>query len=268
MQSRFTRPLAAASFALAALIAQSANAQAPVNVAACQACHGTQGVSRNPTFPNLAGQKAGYLEAQLKAFKAKDRKNDFMNAIAGQLSEGDMHQLALYWSSLPATPIADAHGSKVAAGPAIPSRMSMPPDFPAGFTIYQTESEDGVITKRYANAVAWKAAKAGLKLPDGSIIFQVAYKAEKDAAGKEVAGAVQSYSAMESRAGWGDGIPALLRNENWDYALFGPDKARNAQLNQAPCMACHKPQDANSYVFTLDKLRMAATAAKGGPGGA
>jgi cytochrome c553 len=60
--------------------------------------------------PTSRGRKAGYLEAQLKAFKAKDRKNDFMNAIAGQLSDDDIHEFALYWSSLPATPAADAPG--------------------------------------------------------------------------------------------------------------------------------------------------------------
>ena len=50
----------------------------------------------------------------------------------------------------------------------------------------------GAIAKRYANAVAWQAAKAGRPLPNGSILFQVSYAAAKDPAGKEVAGAVQS----------------------------------------------------------------------------
>ena len=44
---------------------------------------------------------------------------------------------------------------------------------------------------------------------------------------------------------------------DWDYALFGPDGKRRDQLNQAPCLACHKPQETNSFVFTLDKLRKA-----------
>ena len=230
---------------------------APATVDACRACHGPRGISLNPTFPNLAGQKAEYLEAQLKAFKAQDRRNDFMNPIAGQLSDADMHKFALYWSSLPASPAPD--GSTAASPhPAVPSRMTMPEGFPAGFTVYQTESEDGAITKRYANAVAWQAAKAGRPLPNGSILFQVSYEAVKDASGKETAGAVQSYSAMELRAGWGAAVPTLLRNGDWDYALFAPDGARRDQLNQAPCLACHKPQEPNSYVFTLDKLRKAA----------
>ncbi len=266
MRTSYIRPMIAASFLLAALGGQSIHAQtqapgsapAPANVEACKACHGPQGISVSPTFPNLAGQKAGYLENQLKAFKAADRKNAFMNAIAAQLSADDIHQLALYWSSLPATPAADAHADAKPAGPAIPSRMTLPANFPAGFTVYQTESEGGTITKRYANAVALKAAKAGQKLPNGSILFQVGYKAEKDASGKEVAGAVTSYTGMESRAGWGDSVPALLRNGDWDYAAFAADGKRRDQLNQAPCMACHKPQEANSYVFTLDKLKAVA----------
>ena len=270
MHTRSRSLLIVGRLALAAVVgviarpvhAQSTAPPAPAAVEACKACHGPQGVSRNPTFPNLAGQKADYLEAQLKAFKAKDRKNDFMNAIAGQLSDDDIHNFAHYWSSLPATPAPDPPGA-APAGPAVPSRMTMPANFPAGFTVYQTESEGGTITRRYANSIAWRAAKAGLPLPAGSILFQVSYKAEKDASGNEVVGAVTSYSAMESRAGWGKAIPVLLRNGDWDYALFAPDGTRRDQLNQAPCLACHKPREADSYVFTLDKLRAAAHSGHG-----
>jgi len=235
------------------LIVQPLHAQStvPATVEACKACHGPQGISRNPTFPNLAGQKAEYLEVQLKAFKAKNRKNDYMNVIAGQLSDADIHSFAQFWSSLPATPAPES----ASAGPAIPSRMTLPANFPAGFTVYQTQGEDGTTTRRYANSIAWKAAKAGQPLPVGSILIQVSYKPEK---GQEGPGTVQSYSAMESRTGWGNAIPVLLRNGDWDYALFGPDGKRRDQLNQAPCLACHKPQEANSYVFTMDELRKAA----------
>jgi cytochrome c553 len=33
----------------------------------CAACHGAAGVSVSDAIPNLAAQRAGYLEAQLKA---------------------------------------------------------------------------------------------------------------------------------------------------------------------------------------------------------
>jgi hypothetical protein len=103
--------------------------------------------------------------------------------------------------------------------------------------------------------VAANAARAGKKLPDGSVILQVSYKAIKDAAGKDIAGPVQSYTGMESRSDWGKDIPLLLRNENWDYALFAADGKRHDELNEAQCLACHKPKESDSYVFTIKLLR-------------
>jgi cytochrome c553 len=228
---------------------------APMNVEACRACHGPSGVSLNPTFPNLAGQKPAYLEAQLRAFRSKDRKNDFMNVIAAQLDDTNIHDLAAYWSSMPAEPTAGAAG----LGGAIHSRMQFPRAFPAGFTLYQTEIEEGTMTRRYANAAAASAARAGGPLPDGSVILQASYKVQKDAAGRDMAGPVQSFSGMESHRNWGNDIPLLLRNENWDYALFTADGKRQDQLNEAPCLACHKPKESDSYVFTMKQLRAAAT---------
>ena len=256
MASRPLSRLLSASVLMVALGSAPALAQAPPLADACKACHGREGISSSPGTPNLAGQKADYLAGQLAAFKSKDRKNDLMAAIAGQLSDADMKGLAQYWSQLPGAS-ADAHG-QAAAGPAIPSRTTFPANFPAGFTAYQSLDGDGFVTKRYANAVAWRAARAGQPLPDGSVILQVTYDAKKDASGTMVTGPVKSYAAMESRAGWGADIPVLLRNENWDYATFGADRARRDGLNQAPCLACHKPAVATSYVFTLKLLQEAA----------
>ena len=42
--------------------------------AVCAACHGANGVSVSDTIPNLAAQRANYLEAQLKAFKDGTRR--------------------------------------------------------------------------------------------------------------------------------------------------------------------------------------------------
>jgi cytochrome c553 len=259
MTNRFTVQFAIAPILLAtgmAIQAQIATPSAPANVEACRACHGPAGVSVNPTIPNLAGQKPAYIEAQLKAFRSKDRKNDFMNVIAGQLSDAQIHDFAAYWSGMPAQPVAET-GGHAAVSAAIHSRMEFPRNFPAGFTVYQTEVEDGVMTKRYANAAAIKGARKGAKLPDGSVIVSATYTAQKDANGKDVAGPVQSYAGMESSIDWGKKIPLLLRNDNWDYALFAADGKRRDELNQAQCLACHKPKESDSYVFTLQQLREA-----------
>jgi cytochrome c553 len=253
--------LALAPILLAVCVSARAQLPTPLNVEACKACHGPSGVSLNPTIPNLAGQKPAYLESQLKAFHSKERKNDLMNAIAAQLNYADMHALAAFWSSLPAVP-SDADG-KAPVSAAIHSRMAFPENFPEGFTVYQNVIEDGVMTKRYANAVAWEAARAGRKLPNGSVILQASYQVQHDAAGKEIAGAVQSYSGMELRNNWGKDIPLLLRNENWDYALFAADGKRRDELNQAQCLACHKPRESDNYIFTMKQLRETSARPRG-----
>ena len=225
-----------------------APAAAQVDVTACQACHGTGGISRNPRIPNLAGQQTDYLVAQLRAFRGGTRKNDLMESVAAQLSDADMTALAHYWNSQSPAGMGDAHVA--ATGPAVPSRMTFPADFPNGFTLYSSANAGGAFSERYANAAALAAARAGRPLPDGSVIIVV----NRPAAGAPPAG----YAGMESRAGWGAAIPALLRNENWDFAVFDAQKVRNDRLNQAQCLACHRPQGANSHVFTMAELRAAA----------
>ncbi len=66
----------------------------------CAACHGANGVSAVPMYPNLAGQKEAYIVKQLKAFKAGTRKDPVMGPMAAPLSDADMANLAAYFSSL------------------------------------------------------------------------------------------------------------------------------------------------------------------------
>jgi len=121
--------------------------------------------------------------------------------------------------------------------------------------------------KRYANDVALRAAREGTLLPAGAAIIVANHAAQLDAAQKPVldaegrpnAGKLLSYAGMETRAGWGDDVPTLLRNGDWDYALFSAMGARRDTINEAACLACHKPIAADSYVFTIKALRAAAT---------
>jgi len=68
--------------------------------ASCAGCHGADGISKSPMFPNLKGQKAAYIVKQLKAFKAGTRKDPTMNAMAKPLSDADMANIAAYFESL------------------------------------------------------------------------------------------------------------------------------------------------------------------------
>jgi cytochrome c553 len=229
---------------------------------ACQACHGRDGISERADIPNLAGQKKDYLVNQLDAFKRGERKNELMAAIAAQLSDSDMQTLATFWSRLPAANMASAPVPSVAA---ITPRMTFPAEFPKDFSLYETIDavDEGRIVRRYANSAALEAAREGKPLPNGAIIVVTNHAVQLDAQrkpvpdsnGRAVAAEVMSYAAMESRGGWGAAVPVLLRNGDWDYALFGPDRVRIAGLSQAACLACHKPLAASSHVFTIKPLR-------------
>jgi cytochrome c553 len=67
---------------------------------ACVACHGALGLSVAPDAPNLAGQPAIYLSAQLRAFRSGARKHEVMNVMAKPLSDEAIVQLAAWYASL------------------------------------------------------------------------------------------------------------------------------------------------------------------------
>jgi len=71
-----------------------------VRAATCGACHGANGISSNDMWPNLAGQKEGYLALQITAFRDGTRKNPMMAPMAAGLTDQDIANLAAYFSSL------------------------------------------------------------------------------------------------------------------------------------------------------------------------
>lgn len=68
--------------------------------AACVACHGANGISLVPLYPNLAGQKEMYLAKQLKAFRDGQRNDPSMKPFVAALSDQDIANLAAYYASL------------------------------------------------------------------------------------------------------------------------------------------------------------------------
>jgi cytochrome c553 len=82
-------------------ISQAADIGAGKEKAAmCVGCHGLKGISMNPEWPNIAGQKDKYLMNQLKAFRGGVRKSPLMTPIAASLSDADIENLAAYFSGL------------------------------------------------------------------------------------------------------------------------------------------------------------------------
>jgi cytochrome c553 len=93
---------AAALLALAAAAgASAADASAgEAKARPCMVCHGPLGIATQPETPNLAGQPASYLVAQLKAFRSGARKHEVMSVIAQPLTDDDMAALAGWYASI------------------------------------------------------------------------------------------------------------------------------------------------------------------------
>lgn len=86
-------------FAAAPALAADA-AAGKAKAAVCVACHGAAGISSNPLWPNLAGQKDQYLIKQMKAFRDGERKDPVMAPMAAGLSDADIANLAAYYAGL------------------------------------------------------------------------------------------------------------------------------------------------------------------------
>jgi cytochrome c553 len=90
---------AAAAFSLLPSLVL-AQGKAPDAAQMCAACHGANGMSIAPDAPNLAGQPAIYLNAQLKAYRGGKRTHEVMNVVAKPLSDTDIDALAAWYASI------------------------------------------------------------------------------------------------------------------------------------------------------------------------
>jgi cytochrome c553 len=112
----------------------------------CAGCHGAKGQSSNPQVPNLAQQQTAYLVKQLSNFKSGERKNATMQAMAANLSEDDINNVAGHFSGLAAVKASgDAalaatgktkagmclgcHGTDAAGGGQVPRLAGQQPEY-------------------------------------------------------------------------------------------------------------------------------------------
>jgi cytochrome c553 len=90
-------------------VAQSAHAGLPSlesKIAQCQGCHGIAdwktAFPEVYRVPKLGGQKAGYIVSALKAYRSGERDFATMRAIAADLTDKDIQDLAAYYAGAPA----------------------------------------------------------------------------------------------------------------------------------------------------------------------
>jgi len=160
-----------------------------------------------------------------------------------------------------------------------PNKVAFPADWAKG-TLYATVDRPDTKQYRefYASPEVVAAARAGKPIPDGAALTLAAYMAEldasgvptKDANGRYVKGKLLAVNVMQKKAGWGEDIPAAIRNGDWVYQSFTPDGKVNEKANLAGCYQCHLPFAKDDYLTNMAKLQgkfpsQAVAMAKSGP---
>jgi plastocyanin len=144
-----------------------------------------------------------------------------------------------------------------------PDKIAFPDKYTAGVLYATVDRPDNKQYRElYATPEAVKAVREGRPIPSGTVLTMVQYKAQldpqgnpiKDANGRYVKGDVAGYAVMEKRNGWGTEYPDTLRNGEWEYSSFTPDKAFNAKANFKGCFECHKPHEKQDFVISLAQL--------------
>jgi cytochrome c553 len=96
--------------------APSVAQEMPAKAQACVACHGQNGVSGNPEWPNLAGQHEAYLAIQITSFRDGTRDNPVMAPFVADLTDADISALANYYASQPRVTAANGDPALVSSG--------------------------------------------------------------------------------------------------------------------------------------------------------
>src|SRR5262245_15606772 len=146
-------------------------------------------------------------------------------------------------------------------------KVAFPGDYTKG-VLYTTvdRADNKQFRELYAPKEAVDAVKAGKPIPSGTVLTMLNFKAklgadgtpEKDANGRFIkTDELVGYAVMEKRAGWGAEYPDDVRNGEWEYQAFKPDKTVNDKANLKACFTCHKPLDKQDFVFSFDKMKAA-----------
>ena len=158
-----------------------------------------------------------------------------------------------------------AAGAEVRAGA---DKVVFPADYAKGVVYMTIDRPDNKRVQEFMTSqAAIDAAKKGTPMPEGTSVLVVNYAAQLDAQGNPVKDAngkliktndIVGYNVMQKQAGWGADYPETKRNGEWEYQQFRADKTPNPMANLNGCFMCHKPQENQDYVFSYDKMKIAA----------
>ena len=143
-------------------------------------------------------------------------------------------------------------------------KISFPEDYAKGVMYGTVDRHDNMQYRElWSTPAAVDAMRKGEPIPSGTVLTLVQFKAQpgadgkpaKDANGRFIKGDLVAYTVMEKRSGWGTEYPDDIRNGEWEYQVFGPDKAVNAKANLTACFQCHKPHAGQDFVISFASLK-------------
>lgn len=113
--------------------------------------------------------------------------------------------------------------------------------------LYTTVNRGNIKEDIFTSRATVDAVKNSQPIPSGSVITLVDYRDGK----------LFRYVVMEKRTGWGAEYPPAKRNGEWEFQAFNADRSVNQTEDVDRCFSCHKGQEPQDFVFTLDRMKAA-----------
>jgi cytochrome c553 len=172
----------------------------------CSNCHGVTGNAVSPNFPNLAGQTAPYLVAQLTGFKSQHRQDpagfEYMWGLSRSLSDEQINGLARYYESqVPQRQPVEESAGRIDAGKAVFEAGVPDKGVPPCSTCHGAQAQGNATFPRLAGQHADYLVKQLIvfqrtdERPEGSIMKTVAHGLEPD----HIAGVAAYLQALPNR---------------------------------------------------------------------
>jgi cytochrome c553 len=153
----------------------------------CSLCHGVDGQSVSPNFPNLAAQQSTYFVAQMKGFRSHGRLDpagfEYMWGLSRSLTDEQITGLADYFTkqALPAVPSVTSDVGAVSGGKLIFEKGVPDKNIPACSTCHGAQAQGKETFPRLAHQHADYLVKQLMvfqrtdERPEGSIMKTIAH---------------------------------------------------------------------------------------------
>jgi hypothetical protein len=120
--------------------------------------------------------------------------------------------------------------------------------FPEGYEkgeLFTTVTRGNTYEELYTSREAIEAVQNGQPIPSGTVITLEIYEDEE----------LDQIFVMEKRTGWGDQNPPDMRNGDWQYQSFSPDRSVDEEADIGRCFSCHANAERDDYVNKLDEMK-------------